>query len=412
MSHENQMGSETDRERQQSVDIQNAIHTLELATQNNFISPKNKELAVQAMAEAARLAQQGELSPQYAERIVGSINKFARICHEQGDPLPPDGIRENFHYLKSFAEQPPAQTEQAPEYRPSADTVANMRDFMEFADQGIIEQQMQRGLSLEDAIYDRFYSENWRGQKYNADDPRYHELAAQFDLAVPQAEKWAREMQAWSDSTDDRLGFNLMENQLKNDWLYVKTHGGIDTSQPVGRLYLNLNPVATPDFYTNASNKLFQEGIGADIKMTNKATPDEFNRPDKIVIYFNEGNQDQILKILNGLHDEYNQYFMDEVPKFTAQMANDQNERMQGIGFAEQPLNQRESFGGVRSKILAEVYATAQARGVSVNDRSFPIAQVFKAACEKYGVDPEEAAFNKAEPGQEKFQSIRSRRVE
>lgn len=290
--------------------------------------------------------------------------------------------------------------EERKEYKPTDAAIKDMRDFFDFVKTPTIQNELAQGKKLSDIIYDRFYSEDQAYLKYKESDPRYQALKPNFDRTMTQVEDWCRQTQAWADQQGDRLGFLVQENQLRNGWMYLKTHGGIDTSQPIGRVYINIKPGAAPDFFMWAAEQGYKEGVRTDIKMPREASIDDFNRPDKIVMYFNEADQGKILELLKTYYREKQATFDEGTPRFTAELA-------KGIGFAEQPMNQSKSFGEVRSEILADMYAAAQAASMSLEDRNFQPAARFITACEKHGVDPENPAFNDSRDGAGRFQIIR-----
>ncbi|MBU0731253.1 hypothetical protein KKC88_00040 [Patescibacteria group bacterium] len=330
--------------------------------------------------------------------------------------MSPDGIENKPRLFEGHEQGRRGPETQSPqertEYHPTQAAIRDMRDFFDFAETPAIQNELDRGRSLSDAIYDRFYSEDYRGQKYNENDPRYQNLARSYNRTMSQTEDWCRQMQDWSNQQGNETGFVVQENQLQNDWMYIRTNGGLDSKQPIGRMYLNLKPGAAPDFYARAADEIFKAGVGADLKMPREANIDDFNRPDKVVIYFNEADQGKLLELIRSYYQEKPQAFDEGTPRFTAELADQQGGKMTGVGFAEQPLDHSKSFGDIRSNILADMYATAQAQGISMHEKEFHPAAQFIVACENHRVDPENPAFNIGIDGTNRFEAMRSQRPE
>ncbi len=195
----------------------------------------------------------------------------------------------------------------------------------------------------------------------------------------------------------------LLETEGNDYWFQCKINGGANQKEyRIGRLYVNLKPEYAPDFFREIVVLLRDKGIKCNIKIfrgslgiENEKEREEkrkaFNRLDKIVIYFYAYQNKEILDIIEAIYPKYREYFNDEIPKFTISPRKPGGLRIKGIGFGENPENIKESFGSLRSKILAKLCIKWQENNWSPD---FNLEIAFREICKENGIDPFMPAFN------------------
>ncbi|QQS61252.1 MAG: FHA domain-containing protein [Candidatus Moraniibacteriota bacterium] len=249
-----------------------------------------------------------------------------------------------------------------------------------------IERDLQQGRDLDELFYHDFYNKN-------IDNPRYKEN----DATV---QRWA-----WEYSTQiKKMRENLKEESQKGKgvmigdngyWLYCNVNGGFRNQSSLGRLYFNLKPEYVKQIFSKTVEAFHESGLHSQMKIPLYGNAKAFNRFDKMVIYFDAEEEQKVLQILENLHKNNIEGFDETgVPRFTVEVKNQRNEKMLGVGFAEEPLFRNESFGTIRTKILAEVFMEARNFRHAMTDPNFNFDSVFSRVCLKYQVDPQNPAFN------------------
>jgi len=178
----------------------------------------------------------------------------------------------------------------------------------------------------------------------------------------------------------------------------------------IGIFYLNLKLKHWPKFIREFTEKCLGEDVAvwistpaAGIFEKGKYTNiDDFERSDRVEIHFDLNDAEKILKILRGIYKK--EYFYEEIPRFTERVK-------KGVGFAEAALVKGETFGGLRSKILMEIWneiiKEAKAQNLSPEKviemarsdfsefcKKFNLVSKWEEVCKKYKVDAENPAFN------------------
>lgn len=210
---------------------------------------------------------------------------------------------------------------------------------------------------------------------------------------------------------------NIKINEEHYYWLFCKVNKGIEKfdssgkNLKIGRFYLNIDPIKIPEVFAKITKIAQEKKVNLEIKTT-KNYGGSSNRIDKIIIYFSETESEKILEILENIYKENHSSFIPETPKFTAQLKTKHGEIMKGISFGEEPIFWGESFGTIRAKILAEIYIKAKKQGLSLLHPNFNLNLALIDACKKYGVDPQNMAFNYNTLNKGSFSKIKERTVE
>jgi hypothetical protein len=144
---------------------------------------------------------------------------------------------------------------------------------------------------------------------------------------------------------------------------------------------------------TMLKNGSYQTRHEYKIKIPLKMTDADIKRFDKMIVYFNEQNERALVEMVQILYHENDTVFFAPGARFGAAVPNSSGRPMRGVAFGEDPGISHESFGGIRAKILAEVYTRALSEKISFNATP-AIVRLFQDACRAHHVDPSHAAFN------------------
>lgn len=186
--------------------------------------------------------------------------------------------------------------------------------------------------------------------------------------------------------------------QDQGGWLFSQIEDGYNDDTPLNRLYLNSDLLSTPSLFRTLNENLVNNHISCALKIPLQAEPSDIYRSDKMVIYANEEHIDQIYEIVQDIYNNNPSIFLDKTPAFTNTIHNNKDSKqLSGVGIAEEPCNnQGQSFGGLRSQMLAELTHRAYEHNPSLlfDDPSFPLEKTFAEICKKYHVDPDNPASN------------------
>lgn len=257
-----------------------------------------------------------------------------------------------------------------------------------------------KGRSLKNIFYDDFYANNIDNLAYQEGSPEVARLKTDYDKSVETAKD--RLQKAAEAGREIRV-------IPQRGWVFAQANKGLNRKEKIGRFYLNLKPEHTGDFFAQAAEEFGNAGLNVDMKIAETGNAGSFNRPDKMVIYFNEAEEQQAIQALEKLHHRNQQMFETGRPRFAARVSDSSGREMPGLGFGEEPsVAGGKSFGEVRTEILAEVYSDAKLSGSSVSDPDFDFEASFRKACRMYNVDPANTAFNLSTPSSE-FSELRRR---
>ncbi|MEM8780980.1 MAG: T3SS effector HopA1 family protein [Cyanobacteria bacterium P01_G01_bin.49] len=119
------------------------------------------------------------------------------------------------------------------------------------------------------------------------------------------------------------------------------------------RIYFNLTPDGAVEVMGSLTPQLNEQDIPFDFKVL--YNPQDYQRHDSGVLYFDKSNYEVIRQILQQVYQENSAHFKADVPLFTLQLA-------PGLALAEEPdrkFAERESFGMNRCQIIANALLEA-----------------------------------------------------
>ncbi len=314
---------------------------------------------------------------------------------------------ENPRLAQNDYDSPPS-SESEIKFRPSSETMQDVRDFFAFSEANGIEARRSTGWSTDDIIYNDFYSVQDHANDIHENDPAFLEMENRYNANVKSTENWIVSMRGWLEKHGDPQGIEISETMKEKGWLYLKGNGGFDHNQPIGRVYLNIKVDHIPSIFATILDELRKAGVNFDTKIPGTGNVEDFNRPDKMVLYFNDNSTEEVLKILNAIQSQHSNLFEANVPKCTTKLKNSNGQPMIGVSFGEQPRDKGSSFGEVRSKVLASIYEEARKQNLSMRDPAFRFPEKFQRACKFFGVDPQNMAFSFQEDGPKPFNTFRT----
>ena len=233
-------------------------------------------------------------------------------------------------------------------------------------------------------IYSMFYSKN---------DPEKVNYSSEDTVKFEQYNQALENMLNLIESNKDKD--ILIENQGGWNHALVNADKNFfkDDSNKIGRLYLNINPEIMPGLF----HQLVTEGINNQlkfyIKLPNKANEENFNRADKIIMYFRPEESQKILDLVSKIYNQREVVFQDQLPKFVQPIKISENKMMKGVGFGQEPHqrnNRKFSFGEIRSTVLVYLYKDILNNNIDKDK----LLNKFKKGCEKFSIDPDNPAFN------------------
>ena len=283
----------------------------------------------------------------------------------------------------------------------------NFQDFV-IKNQEEIEELLNKGKALDDIFYKDFYNCDIDKPKYEENMPKFQEMKENYNR---------KRENLYKDFTENKKNFpKNIKVWERHTWFGANINDG-PYRQEMGRLYFNLEPPVLIDFFRQSVEEFSSKNLYIQIKIPSKANAAEFNRFDKVTLSFNEKEEKSVLELVKKLYWDNATSFKNEVPHFTLKIEDDEGNIMDGVSFGQEPDIKNESFGTVRSKILAEVYSDAKNQKLSIDNPEFNINESFRKACEKYKVNSEHPAFNLPRKrlgilkSKEKFSEIRKRGV-
>jgi len=249
--------------------------------------------------------------------------------------------------------------------------------------------------ALADFIYDKFYSEDFDNRTYS-DNADFSNLKRSYDSKAKElldnflvlSEKYIKNPQLYPIRPVEPS-----PSMIEKGWVYFKFNGGRNRETALGRFYLNIKPENLVEFYKEAVVALQKKGLSFDAKIAKEGSLDDFNRNDKMVIYFNEKDETIMLRELEELYKKHKPAFLSEKPRLSAQIVDPHGLPMDGVSFGEEPTNQGgASFGAIRADILASVYEDAASKRYAFD--SPEMIEAFRKKCSDKGVDATNTGFN------------------
>lgn len=148
----------------------------------------------------------------------------------------------------------------------------------------------------------------------------------------------------------DVVAIKVPKNRMQSGFYMAVSDRGFNSpaeGDVLVRIYVNLTPDGSVAVMASLTNGLNEAGIPFSFKVL--YNPQDYNRYDSGVLYFDSQDYQVVLRILKAIHGEHRSHFRPEIPLFTKQLAI-------GMGLAEEPdhkFAERESFGMNRCQIVA-----------------------------------------------------------
>lgn len=241
--------------------------------------------------------------------------------------------------------------------------------------------------------------------KYQRDDPRFQNLAESYDEAIERIEESLYEQVDAAEEKDGKSDIDAVET---SGWIQWAINEGVPRQNgEMGRFYLNVSPEVLPDFYREMLDELRASGVHTEMKIPVRGRASEFNRYDKLVIYFVADEEIKLLQAIEKLYRKDHSVFDDGIPRFAGRINDTDGQVMKGVGFGQEPTLKQsgeESFGSIRARVLDEMYRAIYLPGSFKTDQT----TAFKNACMRWNVDPANPAFN-ADTLPNQFTEIRKR---
>ncbi|MBP9822459.1 MAG: hypothetical protein KBC81_03395 [Candidatus Pacebacteria bacterium] len=268
----------------------------------------------------------------------------------------------------------------------------DISDFKEFVRLNL--DTVKYSFKAEDDIYWKFYSHSGDSQI----DPN-------SDEAVSIKSDYARDLKVAADTLGPSSSgkVNIKEDHY---WFHVITNKGFDSREIGGRIYFNVDISAAPTFMGNLALALAAKGVNCHIKLPQSSKAIEcVSRADKIVLYFNQSQEAEVLAVVENEHSLYSDKFTDVTPRFTSVLKDSNGALMEGVAFGEERSGW--SFGELRSRALVGVLFSAKSKGLTIFDSSFNFEEELRESFEHLGIDPQNPSFNKSET--DEFKLIKQR---
>jgi len=269
--------------------------------------------------------------------------------------------------------------------------IAEFRDFLrkyqEEIEKAAQEEVAQQG-KLADFFYYNFYNTNIDQPKYKKNDPEVQKLVKEYPDQINKVYEIL-----YQEAVKRRGIVPIIKDYWFACHIYGGTKGGTPEKVPIGRFYLNLKPKYIVEFFEKAAIAFRNARVHVEMKIPSRGDVEEFNRLDKMVIYFRADEEKDVLKVLEDLYHNNQEAFDTGIPRFTAEVKDSMGKTMVGIGFGEEPL-EKKSFGDIRSEILADEYKEYKEYIKNNRNLNFDFEASFNKLCLSYGVDPDNPAFN------------------
>lgn len=236
---------------------------------------------------------------------------------------------------------------------------------------------------LRDAIYGSFYSSSESSTKIKPVSERAKA-------------RYAENIERNRRSLDDGRQVNHI-SAGNGFWSYYRVNGGPNfrPGSPIGRLYLNLDMTACPDIQAQIVETCRSGNIPIDIKSPAEMIDRSAARLDKMVVYFNEAVFEDVKSIVEQIYNQNKRDFLNGTPRFAAEVLDAKGNPIRGVAFGEEPVIANESFGGVRSAILADLCLYLHESGKKLDFSNSETVRCFKELCDEKGIDYRNLSRNK-----------------
>lgn len=301
------------------------------------------------------------------------------------------------------------EKEKVKERQPQIERVPAVQDFKGFVKKHqaeidkLLKESKVPAYDLKEFFYENFYSQDIDNFKYRERDPEAMRMSKIYQKNASCALEEIKKL-----SNVEVKGSNLYHA------IVIDIAGGVHGIPNQGRIYLNTIPEHSPTILNTLAEAISKGDTPAILKnfAFNPFGTLSMNRSDRIVVYFSSENEKRVLDAVEKIYKNNSDKFEERIPKFTAQIKDKEGHSLKGIGFGQSPppeFSKKDSFGGFRAEILAEVFIEAERQEKNVFDEDFDLATSFRNACKKFQIDPKNPAFNTGQ--EELFKLIRSRAV-
>ena len=177
-------------------------------------------------------------------------------------------------------------------------------------------------------------------------------------------------------------------------WLYYgRNLAGLNNCE-LGRLYLNLQPQILPYFTKRLVFRLLNtpQYLSLIAKIPRQADNVSMGRAGKMIIYFNNQDEQKIIDFVNDIYSLYQDYFINHTPAFTTDLFDNHQQPLKGVSFDEDPAGGKASFGTTRSYLLMNLLKKdlPQDKLSSMEETTTAFIQ----QCPLQQIDPKNPAFN------------------
>lgn len=177
-------------------------------------------------------------------------------------------------------------------------------------------------------------------------------------------------------------------------WLYYgRNMAGLNDCE-LGRLYLNIHPQILPYFTKRLAFRLLHAPhyLSLIAKIPLQANNISMGREGKMILYFNNQEEEKIIDFVNDIYTLYQDHFIDSTPAFTTNLFDSHQQPLTGVSFAEDPASRKASFGTTRSYLLMNLLKKdlPQDKLSSIEATTNSFAQ----QCPLQQIDPKNPAFN------------------
>jgi Fe-S cluster assembly iron-binding protein IscA len=181
----------------------------------------------------------------------------------------------------------------------------------------------------------------------------------------------------------NRLNGRKVEQHENRSWRGLQV--GDVGLEKLGRIYLNPKNENYASTYRQIVGALAENGAQFQIKMLKHMNQHDYNRSDKMVLYFNPDQIDIVKNTVVDYVDKHPEKMNSNTPRFTERLTNSEGEILNGVSFAESP-DMGKSFSTRMAVILTECYAKTVKNG-SLDINSDEFFEAFSRSCIDHDVD-------------------------
>lgn len=251
--------------------------------------------------------------------------------------------------------------------RKQSSQMADLEDFNDFVNSNSLKiEKFDSQIKLSNYIYNNFYKNKQSDERMLLDSWYSWESLDEHNNAM-------------SHLTERNA------TQRENDtWRGIQV-GEVEPNK-FGRIYLNPKNENYASSYRQIVETLADKGASFRIKFLKHMDQNDFNRSDKIVVYFNPEQFELVKDTLVDWVEKHPQKMNTNTPRFTEKLTNSEGEVLNGISFAESP-SMGTSFGTRMSSILAECYKETTNKNGQFDINNDDFFDTFAKSCIEKGVD-------------------------